>query len=176
MSEDIDDVPTLDLRMGSDRARMNRLLQHLRDQGAVQFPPGVRLIISEGSPSREEPSIFDRVARLESGMSEIASKIDRLESSLKSQTDTKEEALAEYRTMLEKIPEVHSAYAFETPTGLDIWTLHSAHSEVKLLDRVSEIQVNLDKRFPSLYFDFNLLKVSEVSGERLTKARKFYQR
>ncbi len=175
MSEEKDEIPHLDVRMGQNR-KIELLLRELFSGGMIQSSPAITLLDTESSRMPEEPDISDRVSHLEGRLSVVANRVTLLESQTRSQNNVKEQALVEYQAQLAKIPEVHSAYAFDTPAGMDIWTLHTAKSTSRIIDRISEAQITLDKRFPTLYFDFNLLRVSEVSEERLAKARRFYER
>ena len=188
---DTENYPLLDLRGLAKKFIIDRLLENTVREHPLLLDPSIeQLLLSHEdsmpeSPPRSNETIGasdGRISKVEKDLSSLkeefkrfSTEVEQLSRVLQSKQN-KEDALAYYSKRISEVPEITAVYAFETQSGFDIWTIHSARSNIKVMDKVSEAQVELDRMFKGLYFDFNLLKSNEVDPNRLEGARLVYNR
>jgi len=124
----------------------------------------------------EEEDVEDRVSTLEKEVNKIVADVDEIKTQLRMKTSLKEETLRQFKEMISEIPEVKEAYYLETTDGFDFWTLFESSNRIGTLQKIVQVQVELDRTYKDVYFDFLVNHISDVDRSEFGNWKLIYKK
>jgi len=137
--------------------------------GRTEAPVSATLVRLERGRIPEEPDLETRVSRLEKDVKDIKEQVEI-------RIGLKTEALGQFKDMISKIPEVREAYYRETEDGFDFWTLFESTDRIRALKNIVQVQVELDRTFKDVYFDFLIDHLTDVDRRELQNWNLIYRK
>lgn len=121
------------------------------------LPDDIMEFLSIGYGMKSKDSLYDdRLETLEVKMDLIYKELKSLKSLLSLIEDKKEEAIIEYKRLISPIQGVLLAYCKQTIEGIALWALIDTSKISDTLSKIVQIQIELDNKYPNLYFDFQI--------------------
>jgi len=115
-----------------------------------------------------------KVKYLEKHLTDLDERIKRIEQHLKIDFEDKETALFFFKEMMSKIPEVKEIYYKETEDGFIFWTIVDSKDRFETLKKIVQVQIELDKKYKNLFFDFYTNHIKDVDQRELENWKRLY--
>ena len=123
-----------------------------------------------------ESNVSSRIGSIEERMSSIENRLTAIEKALRINTVARGEALIQFRASILRIPEVKSIYYKETNDGYDFCILYQPKDDQLLtLQKIVQAEIELDRAYKDLFFDFNVNHVSDIDEAELEDWKQLYK-
>jgi hypothetical protein len=139
----------------------------------------VRLVSDEQEtphPHEEAEKTNRRLSELETGYQKIVCDLDEIKKKLSTTESLKTEALRQYREKIAGVPEVKKVYYKNSEDGIDFITLFVSSSRVKVLKKIIPINIELDRIYKDVYFDFQISHQTEIDASELDDWTLLYEK
>lgn len=134
-----------------------------RDSEAIEK---TRSIIAEDNQLLE---IKKEIYKVKTELNEIKSYIFRRE-------DKKDESLLYYKSAIMNIPNIFSVYCKQEADTVKLMTTISKENSFETLSKIVHIQIDMDNKYPNIYFDFDVKPIDDETQIDTTDWSPLYRR
>lgn len=123
------------------------------------------IVVLEKRVEKKEKTIEEKVVSIENRMSVFENKLIKIEKHLKIGVDY--QPLNQFKDFISKISEIKAVFYRETDDGYDFLTLFESEDRFKTLQKIVKAQIELDKSYKNILFEFNIDHIANVDNEEL---------
>ena len=112
-----------------------------------------------------------QVLKLSSEFQELKNQVNKY-----MKIEAREESIAQFRELVSEINEIKEVYVQHKADAIVFFVLYDRGDKLAVLERVVDIEVELENVFKTLNFDFRVLAYSEASTKMFCSSESIYNR